>query len=199
MSETNRGWPEAPTGTSLELPAPVSVRLDPATTTLLVMDITDPLCTKRADCMASVPRIASLLGRARRAGAGVVHTIGPKTPTRILDEVAPLDGEPVIAGRADKFYGTHLAETLQERDTDSVIMVGTAANGAVMYTAFGANLRDYTVVVAGDAVSSGNEETNWFVLWQLVNQPGYWNRENEPLSSARVTLATCDRIEFPVS
>lgn len=177
-------------------PAPVSVRLDPSKTALLVMDITDPLCSNRPACLESVARIAGLLERARAAGASVVYTVGPRTPTVILDEVSPLDDEPIIGGRADKFFGSDLDRVLSEADVEVVTMVGTAANGAVMYSAFGANLRGYTVVVAGDAITSDDEATTEFVRWQLLNQPGMLNRENDPLTAARVTLSTTDLIEF---
>jgi nicotinamidase-related amidase len=195
-SSHHRAWPTMPDAASLELPEPVGVRVDPTTTALVVMDITDPLCTNRPDCMESVPAISTLLGRARSAKAAVVHTIGPKQPTEILEQVGPLETEPVISGRADKFFDTDLDVVLEARGARTLVMVGTASNGAVMYTAFAANLRGYTVAVAGDAISSGNGSTNAFVLWQLVNQPGYWNKDNEPLLEGRVTLTTTDRIEF---
>lgn len=180
----------------LPTPTPVPVELDPATTALVVMDITDPLCTGRPDCVASVPGIASLLARARDAGAHVVHTVGPRTPTRILDEVEPLDDEPVVSGRADKFFDTGLDDILTTKGVRTLLLVGTAANGAVMYTAFGANLRGYTVVVAADGLSADTSAAVDFVLWQVVNQPGMNNQGNEPLAAQRVTVSRTDLVSF---
>ena len=45
----------------------------------------------------------------------------------------------------DKFYGTELAEILQEAGVETVFLVGTAAEGAILNTATGAALRGYNV------------------------------------------------------
>ena len=45
----------------------------------------------------------------------------------------------------DKFYGTELAEILQEAGVETVVLVGTAAEGAILNTATGAALRGYNV------------------------------------------------------
>lgn len=178
------------------VPAPALVHLDPRATALLVMDITDPLCTNRPHCMTTVPRISALLADARAGGAHVIFTVGPKLPTVILDPVAPLDSEPVVRARADKFHGSELDDRLRERGVTTLLLVGTAANGAVMYTAFAANLRGYTVAVAVDAISADDEATTGFVEWQLVHQPGFTNPENEALAPERVTLTRTDLVRF---
>jgi nicotinamidase-related amidase len=181
--------------THLPTPPPVPVRLESRSTVLLVMDITEPLCTERPRCMESVPRIAALLSRAREAGAGVVHTIG-RQPTTILEAVRPRESEPVVQARANKFHGSQLDELLRGRAATTLLTVGTAANGAVMYTAFAANLRGYTVAVAVDGISAGDEFIERFVRWQLLNQPGFTNATNQPLTSERVTLTRSDLVTF---
>lgn len=172
------------------------MRLDPRVTAFLVMDITDPLCTKRPSCMASVPRIVTLLEKARESGVHVVYTVGPTLPTVILDDVAPRESEPVIRARADKFHGSELDTVLRERGVTTLLLVGTAANGAVMYTAFEANLRGYTVAVAVDGISAEQDATERFVAWQLLNQPGVTNPDNQPLLAERVTLTRTDLVTF---
>jgi nicotinamidase-related amidase len=181
---------------SMTVPEPVATRLDPQVTAVLVMDITDPLCTKRPRCVASVPAIAGLIERARGSGAPVIYTVGPMQPAVILDPVAPRDGEVVVRGRADKFHGTELDEALRQRGVTTLLLVGTAANGAVLYTAFAANLRGYTVAVAIDAISADLEATERFVAWQLLNQPGFTNADNTPLATQRVTLTHTDLVTF---
>jgi nicotinamidase-related amidase len=180
----------------LHVPEPVAVELDPRDTALLVMDITDPLCLKRPSCVASVPLIASLITRARASGTPVIYTIGPKRPTLILNEVAPAGAEPVIPGRADKFYKTDLHGVLRGAGVSTLVIVGTAANGAVLYSSFAANLRGYAVVVAADAISAESEIVERAVRWQLLNQPGYTNPENDPLMPERVTLSAVELIRF---
>jgi nicotinamidase-related amidase len=180
----------------LTVPEPVAIRLEPRMSALLVMDITDPLCANRPRCLASVPRIASLLGQARASGTHVIYTVGPKLPTVILDAVAPLDSEPIVRARADKFQGSELDDLLRDRGVGTLVLVGTAANGAVMYTAFEANLRGYTVAVAVDAISADLEATERFVAWQLLNQPGFTNSDNSPLAAQRATLTRTDLVTF---
>jgi nicotinamidase-related amidase len=177
-------------------PPPVPVILDPRETALVVMDITDPLCSSRPACVATVPRISSLLADARAAGVAIVHTAGRHRPIVFLDPVAPLPNEPVIAARADKFHDSELETALRERDARTLLLVGTAANGAVLYTAFAANLRGFTVAVAVDAISSEHDATTDWVAWQLVNQPGFTNTTNAPLAAERVTLTRTDLVSF---
>lgn len=180
----------------LPVPAPVAVRLDPRSTALLVMDITDPLCTNRARCVASVAPIASLLDRARQSGANVLYTVGGKPPTVILDAVQPRGSEPIVRGRANKFHDTDLQALLDERGVTTLLLVGTAANGAVMYTAFAANVRGYTVAVPADGISADDAAIEGFVAWQLLNQPGFTNPGNEPLMPERVTLTRTNLVTF---
>jgi len=76
------------------------------------------------------------------------------------------------------------------------VIVGSAANGAVLYTAFGANLRGYTVVVAVDGISSGPDFDTFLAEYQLLNQPGFANPTNEQLRPNAVTLSRSDLISF---
>jgi nicotinamidase-related amidase len=160
------------------------------------MDITDSICLRRPACVASVPRIAALLAAARTAGVRVIHTIGPRQPTAILDGAAPLPCEPVVTGRADKFYATDLEALLGEPASRTLVLAGTAANGAILYTSFAANLRGFTVVVPVDAVSADDDVTLRFALWQLLNQPGMTNAANDAGAPGRVTLSSTELITF---
>jgi nicotinamidase-related amidase len=180
----------------LEVPAPVDVRLLARRTALLVMDITDPNCTRRPNCMAGVPRIVALLQRARAAGLRVFHTTSITPNTFILPEVLPVEGEPVVQARADKFYGSDLETLLRTDDIETLLLVGTSANGAVLYTSFGATARGFTVVVVADGVSADTVAIERWSLWQVLNQPGLNNPANSPLAAGRVTLTTCDQVAF---
>lgn len=75
-------------------------------------------------------------------------------------------------------------------------MVGTRSNGAVLYTAFEANARGYTVVVAVDGISGSIPFENTLTQWQLLNQPGFANADNKPLAEKAVTLSRGDLITF---
>ena len=111
-------------------------------------------------------------------------------------EVVKLPDEPSVTSSSDKFFQTDLDGILKNAGVDTVIIVGTAANGAVLYTTFGATARGYTVVVAEDGISSTADFATFLTRWQVLNQPGFNNPENRPLEKGRVTLSRTDLITF---
>ncbi len=177
------------------LPAPAPVTVDAKTTAYLVLDLTSVVCAPRPSCQATLSAAAAVLTKARNASALVVYSDTPTPGSTILPEVAQRPGEPKVTGRADKFFGTSLDEILKSKGTKTVIIVGTAANGAVLYTAFEANLRGYTVVVAADGISADPFPV-LLTQYQVLNQPGFPNSANTPLAKDRVTLSRSDLITF---
>lgn len=178
-------------------PAPrlVPVTLDPAATALVVLDITQQTCSPQPNCTRMVPRIASLLVSARDAGVLVVYST-PATQPPILPEVAPEQGDPIVAGLAqDRFFDTPLDEILRTRGISQVILVGWRENGSVLYTAVGAAIRTYTVVVADDGTSAAQDYDVAVGRYQLLTQLNA-NPTNEPLRQAAVTLSRTDLISF---
>lgn len=154
---------------------PVSV--DPTETALLVLDIEKRTCNseRRPRCIASVPKIESLLTKARAKGILIVYSLTSKgTRETILKEVAPLNGEQVVKSSVDKFYGTKLEKILKGKGIKTVIIVGTAANGAVLGTAIGAAMRKLNIIVPVDGMSD-KPYSEQYVAWHLVNAPGTRN------------------------
>jgi len=191
-------WAPAAPASAQEMPAlpePVPVSLDSGTTAFLVLDILSSNCPRRPTCMASLSPISSFLNQARDAGVLVVFSSGTAPPT-FFPEVTPNPDEPVVSSRADKFYDTHLDDILREHGIETVVMVGSASNGAVLYTAFGASERGYTVVVAQDGISADNDHEDYLARYQLLKQPGFANVDNEPLQEQAVTLSRTDLITF---
>jgi 1-aminocyclopropane-1-carboxylate deaminase/D-cysteine desulfhydrase-like pyridoxal-dependent ACC family enzyme len=89
-----------------------------------------------------------------------------------------------------------LATILKKDGATTLVITGTAANGAVMYTAFHANALGYTAAVPVDAISSPNPVQNNLAEWQMLNEPGYTNADNKPLAQNQVTLTRTDLITF---
>ncbi|HLH25921.1 MAG TPA: cysteine hydrolase [Chloroflexota bacterium] len=178
------------------IPAPAAVTLDPATTAYLVLDINSAVCGPRPGCQATLPAIAGLLDRARQANVFVVYSNTTAPGTTILPEVAPRPDDPVVTSSADKFYNTQLDDLLRSHGIRTAIIVGTAANGAVLYTSFDANTRGYTVVVPEDGMSAPDDFAVLLTRYQLLNQPGFTNPDNEPLRERAVTLSRTDLISF---
>ena len=182
-----------PVNAGAQLPDPVAVTVSHTTTAYLVLDLTTAVCTSSA-CLATLPAAAALLSEARANNALVIYS---KTSTgTILPQVAPLATDPVVQAHADKFFGTNLAMILSAHpDITTLVIVGSAANGAVLYTTFEANLRGYNVVVAEDGVSASTPYVLHYSFFQFLNEPGFSNPTNAPLAKG-VTLSESDLITF---
>lgn len=181
-----------------EIPAPAPVTLAAGTTALLVLDINSAVCQPNPACLATVPAIVSLINKARAAKVPVLYstTVSPSGPPPMLSAVAPQPGEPVVSTRANKFTGTNLEDLLKQVKAETLVIVGSAANGAVMYTSFHANTRGFTVVVADDGISSPAAISTQVARYQVLNQPGFINAANTPLADKKVTLSRGDLITF---
>ena len=173
----------APTPTSPipKIPDPVAVEVPVKGAALLVLDITSVICPPRPTCVTSVPKIAALIKKARDAKVPVIYSQTPTAGSTYIAAIAPQAGEATVSGRADKFFGTNLEQILKDKAVDTAVVVGSAANGAVLYTAFGLGLRGITVVVAQDGISGAPEFTETLTRWQLLNEPGFANADNKPL------------------
>ncbi len=171
-------------------PAPElkQVTIDPKVTALLVLDIVKQTCPPRPRCIASVPKIQGLLTKARGKGLVVIYSLVGGTATDILMEVTPLGGEPVVMSGPDKFLGTDFEKVLKDKGVQTVIVVGTAAEGAVLHTGSGAALRGLKVIVPVDGMSSGNPYAEQYTAWHLLNAPRI---------GPQVTLTRIDMIQFP--
>lgn len=156
------------------------VRLDPAKTALVVVDMQNDFVKEGGsllvpDAESTIPNIQSLLDMARNSGMKVVFTQDTHTKEgdpleweiwgehvleeswgwQIVDELAPQEGEVVIPkARYDAFYGTHLDHFLRVWEIGTLLICGTVANICVHYTAASAALRWYDVVIPKDATSA---------------------------------------------
>ena len=171
--------------------------LDPTTTALLILDMSEQTCSPQPTCVQGMlPRIADLLGRARPAGVFVVYSV-PPSGSPVLPEVAPAAIDPSFVGQAqDRFYNTNLDEMLRGRGITTIILVGWRENGSVLYTAVGAGLRGYTVVVPEDGTSAAQDYDIAIGRYQMLTQLNS-NPTNEPLRPNAVTMSRTDLISFP--
>jgi len=186
----------APTSPIPKIPDPVAVEVPVKGAALLVLDITSVICPPRPTCVASVPKIAALVKKARDAKVPVIYSQTATAGSTYIADIAPQPGDATVTGRADKFYGTNLEQILKDKAVETAVVVGSAANGAVLYTSFGLGLRGITVVVAQDGISGDPEFTETLTRWQLLNEPGFANANNTPLDKGHVTLSTTDKITF---
>jgi nicotinamidase-related amidase len=137
---------------SVEAPPPPQlkpVQVAPQTTALMMMDFMQKNCGQRPRCVATLTAVAKFLAQARASGMLIIYTTGPGGDMKeTLPQVAPLGSEPTFSTNADKFFKTDLEKLLKEKGIQTIIATGTAAHGAVLYTATGASIRGYNVIVA---------------------------------------------------
>jgi nicotinamidase-related amidase len=184
-------------------PALKAVTVDHKTTALLVMDLIKQTCNdqNRPRCVASIPRIATLLAAARASGATIIYTIvpglGPNLPAPVAADIvpgiAPKADEPVMTSGIDKFIvgdkDTGLEKMLKDKGITSVILVGTAVHGAVLFTASAAATRGFNVIVPVDGMSAigpipYTEQAVAYIL------------SSAPVIAPKITLTRIDMIKF---
>lgn len=172
------------------MPALEKVRIDPASAALLLLDFNKQTCNaeRRPRCIATLPKVQKLLTDARAKGAAVIYSLSAGAGTAdIAKEVAHREGEPVVTSGPDKFLGTGLEAILKARKITTVIVAGTAAHGAILYTASGAALRGLKVIIPVDGISAEQLYPEQYTVWHL---------KNAPRVGAQVTLTKVDLVEY---
>jgi len=128
------------------------------------------------------------IGHGAAAGVPVIFSLGAGgKPADIAQDLAPAGDEPIVSSGVDKFMGTDLEKILKEKGIATVIVVGTAAHGAVVYTASGAAMRGMKVIIPVDGVSAETPYVEQYVTWHLANVP---------VISPAMTLTTIDNVKF---
>jgi len=173
-------------------PAPQlkEVTVDPKTTALLVLDIIKPVCNaeRYPRCPGTIPTVKKLINEARAKGMMVAYTTVINMPkTVIYEEVAPADSDPVVPGLLDKFLHTDLEKILKEKGITTLIMVGAAAQGAVIVTGSQAAQLGFSVIVPVDAISGNFAFPELYAVWHLANAP---------IVAPKVTLTRSAMIKF---
>lgn len=185
---------------SVKVPAPPAlkaVKIDAKDTALLVLDFNGaqdpnkgPCNTKtKPRCIASLPRMEKFIAAARAAKVPVIYSITAQAePKDIATALTPKEGDPIVKSSADKFVKTDLAEILTKRGIKTVIVTGTASEGAVLDTATHAALwMGMNIILPVDGMSSTEPYAEQYVAWHMMNAPGV---------SAKTTLTSIDQISF---
>ena len=184
---------------SVKVPPPPELKpvtLDPKTTAILVMDFVKQTCNneRRPRCVASIPKIEKLIAAARAQGVMLISTTVPPVPIAdTLPAVAPKGNDPVVVAFVDKFIlgdkDTGLEKMLKDKGITTLVAVGTAAHGAVLYTATAAASRGFNVIVPVDGMSGDGQ-----VLYD--EQAVAYILTHAPVVSSKVTLTSVDMIKF---
>ena len=92
----------------------------------------------------------------------------------------------MVKSSADKFFKTDLEKILNDKGIKTVVVVGTAAHGAVLNTASQAAFRGLQVIIPVDGMSSENTYFEQYTAYHLANAPGV---------GQQVTLTKIDMIK----
>jgi nicotinamidase-related amidase len=164
------------------------VQADAKTTALLMLDFMNQNCGQRPRCVATIPAMKKLLADARAAKATVVYSlIANTTPVDVIKDVAPQADEPHVLSGPDKFLKTDLEKILKDKGIQTVIVAGTASNGAVLFTAAGAAFRGMNVIVPVDGMSAADPNAEYSTVIEF---------QTAPQISAKSTLTKTDMITF---
>ena len=178
---------------SIKAPPPPAVKpvtVDRGTTALLMLDFNGQTCNmqRRPRCVASIPHVKKVLDEARAAHVPVVYSLGGGgKPSDLPSTIAPIADEPIVSSGVDKFANTDLEKILKDKGIKTVIIVGAAAHGAVLYTASTAATRGFKVIVPVDGISADIAYAEQYTAWHLANAPRIGDA---------VTLTTLDGLHF---
>ena len=146
--------------------------MDPAFTAFLILDIEQRTVPPRPRAVAAVPKIKRLLEWARSSKVLVAYSItSASTPDAILPEVKRKSDELVVKASVDKYFKTDLEKHLKDKNITTVIITGTAAEGAVLATMIGSVLRGFKVILPVDGIPSSELYAEQYVVWHALNAP----------------------------
>jgi nicotinamidase-related amidase len=168
------------------------VKVDVPKTALMVMDFTKAACTAGGErsnprCLEAMPKIKELIDKARAHHMFVLFTTGPTAAPNAPDAAAS-DNEQTITGPPNKFDGTSdLDKILKDHGITTVIAMGTAPNGAVLFTSYGLAVHGYKVVVPVDTMPGSSPYAEASSIWGIGHDPTVANAS---------TLTSVDMISF---
>ena len=118
----------------------------------------------------------------------MVYSIAGKfTAADIAKDVAPQAANRWSNRMPTSSSHTDLEKILKDKGIQTVIVTGTSANGAVLYTGSGAALRGMKVIVPVDGLSSKDLYAEQLTVWQLAHGPGF---------GKQITITRSDMIKF---
>lgn len=133
---------------------------DPGDDILTSIDKYSDSCGPNA--WAAIPHIRTLLDAFRQRALPIAFSHGrttddtvrrPRLGTAVVDELAPRDGELVLAkDAASAFFGPVLASYLRERGVDTTVVAGCVTSGCVRASVVDAAAHGFKVLVPEECV-----------------------------------------------
>jgi nicotinamidase-related amidase len=158
-------------------PRPERLKLSGNTTAIAVLDLSARCQNPSEVCAQLIEPLAEFLETARKVSVPILYTISAAARRTPLGEVAaPLkrrENEPVLYPDAfDKFMGGELKLELDKSNCRSLVIVGSATNFAVLYTATtAARIYRYDVVIPLDGVNARRQYEHEYAIHQMTILP----------------------------
>ncbi|MCC7106608.1 MAG: isochorismatase family protein [Chloroflexi bacterium] len=141
----------------------------------------------------AVYRIRELLERARAAGVPVIYvkgtdktaadfgryadkmpgltvrgSVGTHDSRDIVEEIAPMPGDPIVRKpKSSAFFRTNLPELLEELGVDTLLIAGCTTSGCVRLTAADAFQHDIKTAVIEECVYDRGQASHAVNLWDM--------------------------------
>lgn len=140
---------------------------DGNTTALVVIDVQNDVMAHAWERDAVVRRIATLLSHARAERIPVIHVQhqDDEMPQgtdgwQFVEDVAPVDGEPVVAKRyLDAFAETELPRLLAETGASHLVIAGAQSMACIRATSHRALAEGYDLTLVSDAHTT--DDLDW--------------------------------------
>ena len=178
-------------------------------TALLVVDVQNGVVAGAHERDAVVANVGSLVERARQAGVPVVwvqhnddgELARDSDPWRIVPELTPGDGEPLVHKRyGDSFEATDLETVLADLGVGRLIVAGAQTDACIRSTLHGAFVRGYDATLVSDAHTT-EDQSAWGAPppGQVIAHTNlYWKYQAAPGRTAG-TVATAEVDFAPTS
>jgi nicotinamidase-related amidase len=158
-------------------PVPQALKLDIRTTAIVVLDLSVRCEDPKEVCSKLMRPLGEFLEGARKVSVPILYTISAAGLGTPLGDVAgPLkrrESEPILYPDAfDKFMGGELKKELDKHNCRTLVIVGSATNFAVLYTATtAARIYKYDVVIPLDGVNAKRNYEHEYAIHQMTILP----------------------------
>lgn len=170
---------------------------DRPNTALIVIDVQNGVVARSPNRDAVVAHIATVVDKARAGGAPVIwvqhnseQLVKDSDPWRIVPELVPAPGEPVIHKRyGDSFEDTELEAVLARLKVGKLVVTGAQTDACVRSTLHGAFTRGYDTTLVSDAHTT-EDLSQWGAPppEQVIAHTNlYWRFQTGPGREAAVT------------
>jgi nicotinamidase-related amidase len=160
---------------------------------LLVMDFQPDIVSNftAADAIANTQKV---LAAARKAGMPIAYVVvgfrpghpevsannkgfsaakaaGRLVNPTVIDELAPIEGEPVVVKRrVGALYGTDLPVILSAFEANHLVLTGISTSGVILSTTRLAADMDFAVTILADCVGDNDPKVHDFLLTKILSR-----------------------------